>query len=173
MPKVKTKTKQEQLQDIVHDYMLVKGKNHIVIDDVAEWAISNGRFWQPQKSQKRMCKEAIAKALRSERHIDPQGRTVRTMHAYLVQDDFFPQFEWVDIRNAPPDKMQNAFSRRREGILADVMRHAQDVDSYNDNNLDGAQLKLFDYNFNTDLEEGKLPTTYDESLEFTDFDEDE
>jgi len=55
--------------------------------------------------------------------------------------------------------MRVSFQQRRLAILADCKQHKTDVDSYNHNNEYHVQL-LFDYDFNTDLEEGSLPTQY-------------
>ena len=159
----------EQNQAIVHEWMIEFGTETVNLEAVAKWAILTGRWKRPPKTQEQVCKDDLARALRSERHIDPQGRTVRTMHSIKIEGGDRPLWEWEDIRTAQPERMRIAFSQRRQGILADVLRHKDDVDSYNDNNRHGGQLPLFDYNFNLDIEEGNLPTEYNED-EF-DFDD--
>lgn len=152
----------EQNQAIVHEFMIEFGTETVSLEAVAKWAIRTGRWQRPPKTQEQICKDELARALRSERHIDPQGRLVRTMHSIKIEGADRPLWEWEDIRTAQPERMRTAFSQRRQGILADVLRHKDDVDSYNANNMYNAQLPLFDYNFNLDIEEGSLPTDYDE-----------
>jgi hypothetical protein len=151
----------EQNQAIVHEWMIENGST-VNLDAVAKWAVGTGRWQRPQKTQEQICKDELAKALRSERHVDPQGRHVRTMHSIKIEGEDKPLWEWEDIRTARPERIRTAFSQRRQGILADVLRHKDDVDSYNENNTHNAQLPLFDYNFNLDIEEGNLPTEYNE-----------
>jgi hypothetical protein len=132
------------------------------LEVVAKWAISTGRWQRSPKTQEQICKDELARSLRSERHYDAQGRLVRTMHPIKIEGTDKPLWEWEDIRTAQPKRMHTAFSQRRQGILADVIRHKTDVESYNENNVYNVQLSLFDYNFNLDIEEGNLPTEYNE-----------
>ena len=67
---------------------------------------------------------------------------------------------WADIETAKPEHMRISFSQSRQGISADCVAHNTIVESFNDNNRYGATLELFDYNFNPDIAEKKLPTEY-------------
>lgn len=162
------KTLREYLQAIAHEYMIEHGVESIDLDEVTEWAIKTGRYSRKPKNMHQRAKAEIARALRDERHIDPQGRTVRTMHSIRVKGEQGTfKWEWDDIRTAKPDRMRTAFSYRRQGIAADVFRHKDDVDSYNDNNKYDARIPLFDYNFNQDVAEADQPTEYiEEDLDF-------
>lgn len=168
------KSRKEEILDFVYQYKFETGAEAIDIADVAAWAITNGAYRRPPKSMHQQAKEDIARALRSARHQDPQGRVVRTMHPVPlpVKGEQQPlEFAWVDLRTAKPMEMRTALSYRRQGILADVKRHKDDTDSYNDNNIHNAQIPLFDYNFNNDLAEASMPVEYDEdalALEFED-----
>ena len=178
MPKTRAKpTLNEQLQAMVHEYMIEHGLEVVNLDDVAAWAIATRRYQRQPKTMKQTAKEEIARALRAERHVDPQGRTVRTMHPIpvKVEGEQGALWEWVDMRTAPPDRMRAAFSYRRQAIVSDVLRHKDDVDSFNDNNLFGVQIPLFDYDFNKDVAESGLPTDYKEdelSMGLDDLDDD-
>ncbi len=44
--------------------------------------------------------------------------------------------------------------------LNDCQQLELDLRSYNDNNVHSATLPKLDYNFNVDIEEGDLPTSY-------------
>ncbi|MGL4610341.1 MAG: hypothetical protein ACRCYY_11805 [Trueperaceae bacterium] len=157
------KTKREYLQSIVHEYMIEFGVETVNLDKVADWAVATKKYQRNPRSMQKQAKDEIARALRGERHIDPQGRVVRTMHPIKVvgeQGTF--SWEWDDIRSAKPERMRIAFSYRRQAILADVHRHKNDVDSYNDNNNYNELIPLFDYDFNKDVAEGEMPTEYNE-----------
>ncbi len=163
MPKTRVRpTLNEQLQAIVHAYMIEYGLEEVNLDDVAAWAVKMGLYQRQPKTMIQTAKEEIARALRAERHVDPQGRTVRTMHPVKIEGEQGALWEWVDMRTARPKRMRAAFSYRRQAIVADVLRHKTDVDSYNDNNRFGVQIPLFDYDFNKDVAESELPTNYDE-----------
>lgn len=166
-------TLREQNQAIVNEYMLEFNVEIINMDKVAAWAIETGRYNRSPKTMQQRAKEEISKSLRAERHIDPQGRTVRTMHPIKVkiEGEQVPLWVWVDIRTATRKQMRKAFSRQRQAIQRDVMGHKQNVDSFNDNNINGEQIPLFDYNFNKDVVEAELPTEYNEDEIAMDFDD--
>ena len=179
MPRTRFKaTLTEQYQAIAHEYMIEHGVEVLNMKDLADWAVRTGRFQRQPKSIEQLAREEISRALRAERHTDPQGRYVRTMHAapIKIEGEQGTLWEWVDIRSAPPPRMRAAFSYKRQAILADVLRHKGDVDSYNDNNNFNTRLPLFDYDFNKDVAEAELPTEYNEDeldIELDDLDEDE
>lgn len=159
------KSLKEQLLDFVYQFQMETGSEAIDIEEVAAWLVANGAYSRPPKSMIQRAKEDIARALKNARHQDPQGRIVRTMHPVPLQvKGEQPQidFIWVDSRTAEPIKMRAALSFKRQMILADVKRHKDDTDSYNDNNIHNAQISLFDYNFNNDLAEAAMPIEYDE-----------
>jgi hypothetical protein len=67
----------EQLQRIVADYIGAGEEWPAAMRQVANWAL-NHRRWPPQHdSLVSRCAEELARALREEYIIDPQGRTVR------------------------------------------------------------------------------------------------
>jgi hypothetical protein len=70
--------------------------------------------------------------------------------------------EWADIIKAKPDHMRLSLTLRRNGIVADAWHHLLDTRSYNDNNMYGAQLPLFDYDINKDIAEKELPENWPE-----------
>jgi hypothetical protein len=65
----------------------------------------------------------------------------------------------ADIEFAKPTHMRVSFQQRRLAILPDCKQYKTGVGSCNDTNRFHVSL-LFDYDFNTDLEEGELPTKY-------------
>lgn len=162
------------LQNIVHEYQKEFDVDVVDLDVVTDWAVRTKRYTRSAPTVHQQCRRELAAALRTERHIDPQGRVVRTMHSVKkkikVQGEQITMWEWADIRTAEPMYMQLSLQQRRQGILAGVKQHKIDWSSYNENNRYAVQLNMFDYNFNLDLEESELPTEYDEDAGF---DEDE
>ena len=69
-----------------------------------------------------------------------------------------------------PDLMQEALRQTWEGIANDVRRHAIEKQSYDLNNLYGAQLSLFDYDFTAQAEDARMTGEYDDSYN-EDFDD--
>jgi len=151
---------QKKMQELVHEYMRIHDVVEVELEQVARWAVDTGRYQRQPQGIVQQCKRELGQAVRAEYYTDPQGRDVRKMHPVRVKDPDGEQMViWADIQFAKPNHMRVSFQQRRLGILADCKQHKTDVDSYNDNNEYHVQL-LFDYDFNTDLEEGSLPTDY-------------
>lgn len=153
------KTHKEFCQDIINDYLQETGKVEIDLAEVAEWAINQGLWEKPFLSNaKRQCARALAKAARDEYYTDPQGRRVRTKHAARHEQGWL----WADIKSAPPSHMRLSLQQRRQGVLGDCKQLKTDLDSYNDNNLHGAQIQM-SFDFREDLQELSMPDKYPES----------
>ena len=65
---------------------------------------------------------------------------------------------WADMRDAPPEHMELAFSQRRNLLLAKYPTQ-KDVDSYNDNNTSGYLIQMV-FDFSEDIAEREQPTKY-------------
>lgn len=149
------KTKTEFLQDIAHEYRQLGHPWPATARMIGAWAIETGR-WQPARGDlvDRASRE-IARAMREEYVVDPQSRRVRKMRAVRDEQGTF----WVDIDDAEPDQMHLAFSQRRAQVLGDCKQLKTDVDSYNENNSDGAHIQML-FDFTDDLEELEQSTEY-------------
>ena len=157
-----TKTLRKGLQKIVHEYIQEHHVDSVDLETVAEWAVLTGRYQRQPMTMVKQCKRELARACREEMYTDPQGRDVRKMHAARYEFDGKQMRLWADITTAKPGHMRVSFSQRRQAVLADCRQHKTDVESYNDNNRFKVSLPLFDYNFNTDLEEEQFPKDYPE-----------
>lgn len=152
------------LQEIVEKYRASGQPWPTTMAEIAAWAIQN-KLWQPERrSLLKQCAKELATALRVEYYTDPQGRRVRKKHAYkeTITNDEGEEKQltlWVDILDADPKQIKVAFAQRRQSIYCDCKQLKTDADSYNDNNVHGAQLEL-DFDFNEDLAEDSLPTEY-------------
>ena len=141
---------------------------------VSEWAIARGLWRRPPTPAEERLRRELARHLRGEYTTDPQGRTVRLHHAviYIEQTPEGPKkrSRWYRLNESPAPHIKASFALRRRAALSDVKQLSLDLESYNDNNILGEKLQPMDFNFNRDLEEGRLPTTYPE--EGPDADED-
>lgn len=154
--KLKKKTHKEYCHDIVNDYLKETGKIEIDMTEVAEWAFEQKRWDKPfHYDAIKQCARALAQASRDEYYTDPQGRSVRTKHAARYEQGWL----WADIKSAPPDHMRLSLQQRRQGVLGDCKHLKTDLDSYNDNNLHGAQIQM-SFDFREDLQELSMPVKY-------------
>lgn len=133
---------------------------------IAPWAIRHGLWFKEPLTPEEMLRRSIRRTLRDDYTNDPQGREVRKYHAVIEEvrttDGVKRLSRWFDIIEAPPEHMRISLALRRKSALNDVMQLQLDFESYNENNKFSATLDEMDYNFNTDLQEGNLPTDYPE-----------
>jgi hypothetical protein len=131
---------------------------------IAEWAFSKRLWVRPPADPVELLRRDISRYLRSEYITDPQGREVRKHHAILVevttQSGTKLRSIYKELYNAPPEHMKASFQLRRRAAFRDVHQLELDFRSYLDNNVLGATLPPMDYDFNKDIEETDLPTTY-------------
>jgi hypothetical protein len=149
------------MRDLANEYRREFGVDGIDAAAVADWAYKTGR-WEPKPYDPvKQCKKDLTRALAVGYEVDPQGREVRSEIAIPIESqDGQLQWEWCPIYKTSPTKFRVAQQLRRSRILADCRQHLVDTESYNDNNEAGAEVDLFDYNFNSDLEEERMPTEY-------------
>lgn len=147
-------TYNKQMQKLVREYRDQGGMWPATSHEMATWIINNKK-WEPQKSEViNICAEQVARAMREEYIVDPQGRKVRAKHAARIQQMVL----WDDIRTATREHMQVAFQQRRHQIVGDCRQLKLDVDSYNENKNDGKPIQLI-LDFTLDIAEAELQTT--------------
>ncbi len=156
-------TYNEQLQTIVEKYRAAGEEWPASARDIAIWAYNAGE-WRPKSGDVlKQCAGDIAKALREEYYTDPQGRAVRTKHAAREERAGKQQMLWDDIRTAEPEHMEQALKLRRNQIVGECSQLKRDQDSYNDNNVFGAEIQL-SFNFENDVAEAEAADGVDKSL---------
>lgn len=136
---------------------------------IARWAMQKGIYNRPPIHPEERLRRELSRYLKTEYTTDPQNRHVRKHHAviYSVQtaDGIKRRSRWWEYTHAPAKEMRAALQLRRNMALADVVQLNIDFESYNDNNVLGETLEAMDFNFNEDLKEKKMPTTYPEDPE--------
>lgn len=154
-----------QLLNIIEDYAREHGVEEVDLDAVSEWAISKGRYQRPTITMQKQCRKEMADAMRKAKYVDPQGRAdVRTKHAVKIKikGEQKPLIVWVDIRTAKPNTMRESLRQGRKSMGKGAIKHNTYLESYNDNNIFGANIPPFDYNLNVDVAEGNLSDEYNE-----------
>src|SRR5436309_548546 len=115
---------------------------------IAEWAIKRGIYNRPPMSPEERLRRELSRYLKSEYTQDPQGRNVRKHHCviYTVEttEGLKRRSRWWVLYNAPPEEIWAAFQLRRAMMVSDAVQLSIDYDSYNDNNLHGANLETID-----------------------------
>ena len=157
-------SKAEQMQKIVAQYRASGEQWPATSGMLAAWAIRK-RLWDaPRASLIELAAKDFAYAMREEFFTDPQNRRVRKKHV-VPRIEESPEGAhkqlnlWIDIEEASPEDMEKAFQYRRGQILGDCRHLKTDVDSYNDNNEDGAHIQIL-FDFGEDLAESEQPTEY-------------
>ena len=119
---------------------------------VANWAFEK-RLWEPARGTivGQLAGE-LARAMREEYFVDPQGREVRAKHAARISEGGIQSTLWDDIRTADPNHMRIAFQQRRQQIVGDCKQLKTDVDSYNENRNPDRPIQL-ELNFTEDIAE--------------------
>lgn len=154
----------QQMFSIMEDWAAQHGTDIIDVDRAADWALATNRYQRLPMSIKQQCMVDMRRALQQATYTDPQGNKVRSKHAvkgWLGQQLTF----WIDPRTAKPDVMMEAFKQTYNGIGNDVKRHAIEKQSYDLNNLYGATLPLFDYDFNALADVARASGEYDDSYD--------
>lgn len=150
-------TFQKQMQDIARKYREAHG-DVMDLNDMYEWAVANGEYQHRELDIRKQFKREMGNALGREMKRDPQGREVKANHAYREPNDEGQyEWRWASIETIRPDHMRISLTLRRDAMSSTVIQHHTDFSSYNENNIYGAELPLFDYDFNHDIEEDQQP----------------
>ena len=148
----------ERLQHIVNDYVLAGGNWPATTREIAAWGIQKG-LWKPRGSDLiDIFADQLARAMREEYIIDPQGRHVRAKHAIRTKQGGTQTALWADIRTASRQHMEIAFKQRRQQIVGDCKQLKLDVDSYNENENSGKPIQMV-FDFTRDLIEAELASS--------------
>ncbi len=143
----------KQLQKIVDAYIDDGQSWPASTHQIAAWAILK-KLWLPQPSAMiDQCANQLARAMREEHIIDPQGRTVRAKHVVRGKNQNGEQTAfWDDIRTISEQNMQISSQQRRLQIVGDCRQQKIDVDSINENRRPEKDIKII-YDFTLDVEE--------------------
>lgn len=145
----------KQALGIIEDYKSEHGTNVIDLEEVTNWAIIDGRYEAPREALARDLRKLLSRALREVRVTDPQGRKVRKYHAVKEEKNGHTLWLWGDKDEVGVEHMKTSFFQRRKEIVNDCCSLKVDVDSYNDNNRDGAWIQM-SFSMDADVTEAEL-----------------
>jgi len=144
----------DQLQKVVSEYQQAGQPWPATARQIAAWGVQKKVLVpHPDTIVKRFA-EDLARAMREEYIVDPQGRSVRAKHAARIVEEGEQLTLWADIRTAGPQHMQIAFQQRRQQIVGDCRQLKTDVDSYNENASPPKPIQMV-FDFTEDLEEAE------------------
>jgi hypothetical protein len=121
----------EQMQAIFDRYLEERGGQPVSLDDVAEWAVGERLFFPEPRSVVKLCRDALAESLRSQKRVDDQGREYRAKISIREQVGGAQLTLWADLDTAPRSFVKKAFAQRRRAIVDDCYQIKQAVDHYN------------------------------------------
>lgn len=126
--------------------------------ELAIWAIKTGRWEAPQDLILKRCRQDFARALRAQHIQDERGQPVRAKHAARIFKPGRQGTFWGDIRLAPNEHLEIAFSQRRQQIVGECCQLNRDIDFYNNiRKPEKPYQKKFD--FTDDIEESEFPSS--------------
>lgn len=131
---------------------------------IAEWAMKKKMWNRPPLDPEELLRRDISRFLHDAYITDPQGREVRKNHPIPIDvqtpKGLKRRWTYKELFHAPEEHMKLSFQLRRRAAWRDVQQLSFDFASYQDNNVFGATLQPMDFDFNKDLAESQLPTTY-------------
>lgn len=142
----------KQMQKIVQEYRGSGQPWPTSAKNIADWAITTGRWQMPAAAIRRRCADDVASAMREEYYTDNRNRRVRLLHPAPLFNQGERTIVWDDIRTAARSHMQLSFQNRRQGVVADCRQFKVDVDSYNDAHPQDEPIQIV-FDFTMDLAE--------------------
>lgn len=146
--------------------------------EVATWAYSKG-IWKPKPvNPVDQLRRRLSKSFGRRYIVDPQGREVKELHAVpyevMTKDGPKRRFKYYPLFDTDAEEILLAFQLRRGWALNDVVQIETDRLSYNDNNTVGGHIDQMSFDYDKDVAEKNMPTTYpDAPPEYQDDDEDD
>lgn len=125
-------TKREQGADILDQYLSEVNSDPVSLDEVADWALSNGLYSPEPRDVRKMCRDAIADGARAQKRFDGK-RWYRAKHAVTQNIGGVQIPLWADIDiNASPSFMRKSIAQRRKGVVDTCFQMKMDVDHFNE-----------------------------------------
>ena len=144
----------KQIQRLVKEYRLAGQVWPASKGEIAEWALSVGKYDISPAVAKRVLANEIGRALREEYITDTKGRRIRVKYSAKVRrkEGEPPLTLWGDVRTEPMSFLRVAHAGRRNGIVAEARQWYNDGRFINETHPNDEQLPLI-LNFTRDVEE--------------------
>lgn len=146
-------------------------------EEICAWAMAEGIYNPPPPlTPQEQLKRRMARHLSHRYLTDPQNREVRALHA-VPYEELTPAgvrqgYRYYPLFTTEAEKIRLSLQWRRNGALNRVVQIENDRLSYNDNNVFGATIDQSSFDFDKDLADRRMPTSYpDEAPEGYDDDD--
>jgi len=127
-------TRNEQFADILDRYLDEMNPDPVSLDEVADWALSEGLFRPEPRDLKKICRDAIAQGARAQKRFDGK-RWYRAKHSLRTNVGGVQLNLWADIdKNASHGFMEKSIGQRRRSIVDDCFQMKMDADHFNEAN---------------------------------------
>jgi hypothetical protein len=148
-----------QLREIIHKFIGETGKTAVDWDELIDWAEEKGHLTPKRVDPRKALKRALAKAAREDFTYDDDGEPVRWLHAYVIKNGEIQQTMWGPMDSISPENMRVSVSLRRRGYRSGIIQCDRDIRYFNKRHNPGDPIE-FDWNFNPDVEENRMPSEY-------------
>ena len=144
----------KQIQNLVREYRLAGQVWPASKSEIAEWAMSKGKYDITPAVARRVLANEIGRALREEYITDKKGRRIRVKYSAKVRrkEGEQPLTLWGDVRSEPMSFLRVAHAGRRNGIVAEARQWYNDGCYINETHPTEEQLPLI-LNFTRDVDE--------------------
>lgn len=125
-------TRKEQGADILDRYLNEVTDDPVSLDEVAEWALTQGLFRPGPLDVRKLCREVIADGARSQKRFDGK-RWYRAKHSVRTNVGGVQLNLWADIdKNASHSFMSKSIGQRRRSIADDCFSMKMDADHFSE-----------------------------------------
>jgi len=139
----------------MHDHPTSDGS--LKLEELTQWFIDNTIIPDRRSSKFLKIKRAISGALTRYHIHDDELGAVRTIYPVRVKDaDGQTVWEWAYGPLAPAEHVAKSLRQRFNSVEARILHIESDRKYYIKTNKHGADLPLFDYDFNRLIEEKQL-----------------
>jgi len=153
--------KTENAQDILDRYIEEINPDPTSMDEVADWALTNGLFAPQPQDVRQMCKSMLSRAARSQKRFDGK-RWYRAKHSVKSNMGGVQLVLWADIdKNASHSFMEKSKKQRRKNVVDDCFQMKMDYDHYNEQSPE-QQLSPLVLDFTDDVAEKEAEQQLDD-----------
>jgi hypothetical protein len=121
----------QQLINVFDRYAAEVDASPTPLEDVAQWAVTQGLYKPNLKTVVQMCRDDMADALRQDKRVDEEGRTYRAKLSVRTSIGGTQLSLWADADLAPRSFVEKVFHQQRRQIAGDCFQLKQNVDHFN------------------------------------------
>jgi len=141
-----------QMQILADEFYRETGQVSATKNEMAQWAISTGRWNRQEEAALKQCADDFAEAMREEYETDPKGRRVHSKYAATLVRGGKKVTLWGDRKNVGREFAEVSMKQKRNQIVGDCYQLKIDADSYNEYHNTGEQI-VIPFDFTPDMEE--------------------